>query len=310
LIEFRNVGKTYSPLLGDEVRAVQDFSLTIELGEVMGIAGPNGAGKSTLISMLLGYLVPTEGTVRIDGLEPRTYIERYGVGYLSELVAINPRWTVDGALARYSILAGVPEAEVQSRVDEVVERLGLDEHRRKKVKELSKGNLQRLGLAQALLRSEAVFILDEPTHGLDPVWTAKFRDIVEQLRRPDRAILIASHNLDELERLADRVAIIDRGQLQRVVDVRGTGGEYPLLGAGSATGAYRLSVVSGGEAVAEVFPGARNLGRGEFVVEASDLAALNRGVAELIVRGSLLAGFALAQSALEQQFREAIGEVS
>ena len=310
MIEFRNVGKTYSSLLGNQVRAVEDFSLTIELGEVMGIAGPNGAGKSTLISMLLGYILPTEGTVRIDGLDPRTYIERYGVGYLSELVAINPRWTVDGALARYSILAGVPEGEIQSRVDEVVERLGLEEHRRKKVKELSKGNLQRLGLAQALLRSEAVFILDEPTHGLDPVWTAKFRDIVEQLRRPDRAILIASHNLDELERLADRVAIIDRGQLQRIVDVRGAGGDLALLGAGSTTGAFRLSVAAGAEAVPEVFPGARNLGRGEFVVETSDLASLNRGVAELIVRGTLLVGFAPVQSALEQQFREAIGEVT
>ncbi|HKG95709.1 MAG TPA: ABC transporter ATP-binding protein [Gemmatimonadaceae bacterium] len=310
MIEFRNVGKTYQPLFGSPVRAVEDFSLTIELGEVMGIAGPNGAGKSTLISMLLGYVLPTEGTVRIDGMEPRAYIERYGVGYLSELIAINPRWTVDGALARYAILAGVPEGEIQPRVDEVVERLGLDEHRRKKVKELSKGNLQRLGLAQALLRSEAVFILDEPTHGLDPVWTTKFRDIVEQLRRPDRAILIASHNLDELERLADRVAIIDRGQLQRVVDVRGAGGELALLGAGNAAGTYRLSVAAGAEVVPEVFPGARNLGRGEFVVEASDLAALNRGVAELIVRGTLLAGFAPVQSALEQQFREAIGEVT
>src|ERR671920_1225150 len=106
-----------------------------------------------------------------------------------------PRWTVDGALARYAILAGVPVGEIQSRVDEVVEWLGLEEHRRKKVKELSKGNLQRLGLAQALLRSEAVFILDEPTHGLDPVWTARFRELVAELRRPDRALLIASHNL-------------------------------------------------------------------------------------------------------------------
>ena len=82
-----------------------------------------------------------------------------------------------------------------------------------KVKALSKGNLQRLGLAQALLRDEKILVLDEPTHGLDPVWTQRFRDIVEDLRRPDRTMLIASHNLDELQRLAVRVAIIDRGRL-------------------------------------------------------------------------------------------------
>ena len=133
MIEFRGVGRTYAPMFGRRVRAVDDLTLTIARGEVFGLAGPNGAGKSTLISMLLGYLKPTDGELTIDGFSPRTYVERYGIGYLSELVAINPRWTVDGALARYSILAGVPESEVQSRVDEVVERLGLDEHRRKRV---------------------------------------------------------------------------------------------------------------------------------------------------------------------------------
>jgi len=302
VIEFDAVGKTYRSLLGRPVRAVEDFSLEVRAGEVMGIAGPNGAGKSTLISLLLGYLVPTTGAIRIAGMAPRAYIERCGVGYLSELVAVPPRWTVRGALERYAVLAGVGAEHVAGRVEEVIERLGLEEHREKRVRALSKGSLQRLGLAQALLRSEAVFVLDEPTHGLDPLWTARFRELAAELRRPDRALLIASHNLEELERLADRVAIIDRGRLQRVVEVT------RVMPATAAT-VYRLTVASGAERVARVFPGAVDLGRGDYAVLAADLRELNQRVAVLIEQGTLVAGLAPAQSALEQEFREAIGEV-
>ena len=211
VIEFRNVGKTYRSLLGNSVKAVEEFSLQVVEGEILGIAGPNGAGKTTLIAMMLGYLRPTTGTVEINGLPARTYVERNGIGYLSELIAINPKWRADTALVRYATLAGIPESQIPAHVDAVIEKLGLGEHRDKKVKALSKGNLQRLGLAQALLRDEQILVLDEPTHGLDPVWTQRFRDIVEELRRPDRTILIASHNLDELQRsrIASRSSITD-----------------------------------------------------------------------------------------------------
>ena len=182
VIEFRNVGKIYRSLLGNSVKAVEEFSLQVGKGEILGIAGPNGAGKSTLIAMLLGYLRPTTGNVEIDGLPSRAYVESNGIGYLSELVAINPKWRAENALVRYSILAGIREEEIPVRVNAMVEKLGLTEHRYKKVKALSKGNLQRLGLAQALLREEKLLVLDEPTHGLDPVWTQRFRDIVEELR--------------------------------------------------------------------------------------------------------------------------------
>ena len=217
VIELKNTTKVYRSLLGRSVKAVDDFSLEVKEGEVFGIAGPNGAGKSTLIALLLGYLRPTAGTVLIRGLEPRAFVEKNGIGYLSELMTINPNWKSYDALRRFATLADIPPGEIPVRVNAVIEELGIGEHRDKKIKALSKGNLQRLGVAQALLRDEQVMILDEPTHGLDPVWTQRFRDIVEGLRRPGRTILIASHNLDELQRLADRVAIIDRGRLQRVV---------------------------------------------------------------------------------------------
>lgn len=307
VIEFNDVSKIYRslprPFPDRTVRAVADFSLRIAPGEVLGIAGPNGAGKSTVIALLLGYLRPTQGTVRIQGDDPRVYVERHGVGYLSELISIRPRWTAEGALRRFAVLAGVAAHEVEGRVDTAIARLGLEEHRAKAIRALSKGNLQRVGLAQALLRDERILILDEPTHGLDPVWTQRFRDIVGQLRRADRIIVIASHNLDELQRLADRVAIMDHGKLQRVVQTGGTHG----ASAGTET-AYHLTVSSGGELVREMFANAVDEGRGEFTIAALPLVELNRGIAQLIARGAIVTALVPAHSALEQHFREVVGE--
>ena len=300
LIELRGVGHTYRSLFGRTVRAVEEFSLSIGESEVFGLAGPNGAGKSTLIALLLGYLEPTNGSIRIAGRAPRAFVERHGIGYLSELIAIPPRWKVEEALQRYGILAGVRRHELRGRIEYVIDLLGLDDQIGKRVKQLSKGNLQRLGLAQALLREERVIILDEPTHGLDPLWTQRFRDIVEGLRQPGRSIFIASHNLDELQRLADRVAIIDGGRLQRIVEPRAmvTGSTAP----------YIISVVGDAQAMTDVFPGARERGAGEYEVPPLDLATLNAGVARLLQRGVLVSSMRPAHSVLEQHFREAVRE--
>jgi ABC-type multidrug transport system ATPase subunit len=251
---------------------------------------------------MLGYLRPTAGTVEINGLPARQYVERNGIGYLSELIAINPKWHAETALVRFATLAGISRSEIRQRVGYVIDLLGLDEHRNKKVKALSKGNLQRLGLAQALLRDERILVLDEPTHGLDPVWTQRFRDVVEELRRPDRTILIASHNLDELQRLADRVAIIDRGRLQRVVS---TGYENTAPAAGTR---YRVTLASGHDLVRAVFPQAEDAGRGEYDVTVRSIEDLNAALADLIGRGALVASVVPERSVLEQQFREAVGE--
>ena len=302
MISFSDVGKSYRSWMGREVRALTDFSLEVNEGEVFGLAGPNGAGKSTLIALLLGYLGPTEGEVRIDGIHPRRYVELNGVGYLSELINIPPAWRLADALERYAILSGVPRASLKARVDEAIEQLGLEEHRNKRVRQLSKGNLQRLGLAQALLADARLVVLDEPTHGLDPVWTHRFRDVVDRLRRADRTILIASHNLDELARLADRVGIIDRGQLQRIVDVRATQRQV------TEGAAYRLVVTRGEAQVTIHFPTVRTIGRGEFEMTGVSLDAINEGLVALIQGGAQVSAVYPVHSALEQQFREAVGQ--
>jgi ABC-type multidrug transport system ATPase subunit len=302
VIAFDHVGKRYRSLFGREVRALDDFSVELRAGEVFGLAGPNGAGKSTLISLLLGFLGPSEGTIRIAGLDPRRYVEAHGISYLSELVNIPPGWRAEETLKRFALLAGVKARARDARVNEVIPRMGLDEHRAKRVKQLSKGNLQRLGLAQALLTEERVVVLDEPTHGLDPVWTQRFRDVVASLRREDRTILIASHNLDELARLADRVAIIDHGRLQRVVEVRGTA--EPAVGERAP---YRVVMARGAERLPAVFPTARALGQSEFQLDGLTLDEVNAGLAALLANGALVSMVYPVHSMLEQQFRDAVG---
>ena len=301
MIEFHNVGKTYAPLLGKKVRAVDGMSFSVRAGEVFGIAGPNGAGKSTMLSMMLGFMAPTDGTISVDGAAPRDFVEREGIGYLSELVAINPRWRARDTLVRFALLAGLPDHEVEGQVDAVESLLALDEHAGKRVKELSKGTAQRLALGQALLGDTRVMIFDEPTHGLDPLWMQRFRELVPTLRRDDRAIVVASHNLDELERLADRVAIVDRGRLQRIVDMRDTRGA-------AAASRYRLVTRGSPEAVLAVFPSAVPIAEGEHEVDVESLATLNASLASLIASGTLLVSVSPAHSTLEEHFRQVVAK--
>jgi ABC-type multidrug transport system ATPase subunit len=299
MIRFDGATKTYVSLIARRrVEALSDFSLELVPGEVIGIAGPNGAGKSTLISLLLGFLHPTAGRVTIDGVPPRRYVETRGVGYLTELVNLPNHWKVPAALHRMATLAGLPSAERASAVRDAMARLGLDEHRAKKIKQLSKGNLQRVGLGQALLGDFDLVVLDEPTHGLDPLWTQRFRDIVAELRRPDRVIVIASHNLDELEQLSDRVAILDHGRLQRVVD-HNTAAHVEAV-------AWRL-VFEGTPDVAASIPGALPVeGRpGTWRLLASRIE-LSRGLAALLGAGAVLVECVPEQGRLASAFHEAV----
>lgn len=280
------------------MRAVDGVTFTVEAGEVVGIAGPNGAGKSTIIAMLLGLVPPTEGTVRIDGVAARAFVEREGVAYLPELMSLPLQWGVEEALDRLATLQGVPGPVRRPARDRVIEAVGIEAHRGQRLKALSKGNLQRVGLAQALLSERRLVVFDEPTHGLDPVWTARFRDIVAGLRAPHRAVLIASHNLDELERLCDRVLIVDRGRVQRVVDVRGAATDA------AAPRRWRIAAVAGHDALLARLPEA--VRAGDAIECRADLAALNHALAAAIAQGALVTAVTPAESSLEQAFRAAV----
>lgn len=303
MIVFREVSKTYRSLVPPgETLALKDLSLEIERGEVFGVAGPNGAGKTTLLGLTLGFLRPTSGTVDVAGSRPRSYVERHGVSYVPETVSIPNWWTATGALTRYAVLAGVRSPHRRREVERVIQQLGLEEQRGKRIKQLSKGNVQRVALAQALLGGAELVVFDEPTHGLDPIWTQRFRDIVQELRAPERTIVIASHNLDELERLSDRVAILDRGSLSRIAHAaHAVSGEVIQ---------YRLVLAGEDANVEAAFPGAERVERAREVSYhvRGTLADLNRGLERLLDSGARVRAFFPARSRLEAAFREAVGE--
>ena len=217
MIRLQNVVKDYgwgSPFPGRQVRALDGVTLDVSPGSAVGIIGLNGAGKSTLLRVLLGYVRPTSGEVRIAGVEARAYVERNGIAYVPERVAIPGRWTVREALQTYAMLGNLG-TDAHERVDAALARLGLEEVAGRSVGALSKGILQRLGIAQALLGDRKLMVLDEPTDGLDPVWMAALRKIVWEWRAadPERIVVLASHNLPEVERLAERVLVLHEGRV-------------------------------------------------------------------------------------------------
>jgi ABC-2 type transport system ATP-binding protein len=195
------------------VRALDRISLEIGPGSAVGVIGVNGAGKTTLLRILLGYLRPSSGTAIIAGLPPRRFVERHGIGYVPERVAIPRKWTVERALQAYALLGNVGE-DGPRRVEATLARLGLEELRARRVATLSKGNVQRLAIAQALICERSLLVLDEPTDGLDPVWIAELRDILDEWRAVDRSrvLLVASHNLPLVERIATRAIVLDGGR--------------------------------------------------------------------------------------------------
>lgn len=306
MIHLDDVAKEYggwrARLRGRVVPALAGVSLNVPPGTVLGIVGPNGAGKSTLIRILLGYLHPSRGTVTVNGVAPRAYAQRHGVAYVPETPAIPPGWTVEYAMRVYSSLAELDDPGPS--VEAALERVGLNDVRQRRVGALSKGMRQRLAIAQALLGDRAVMVLDEPTNGLDPEWVAELRAIVTEWRgaRGDRVALVASHDLSELERMADRVAVLENGALSEVIDLRAGAHAFP---------AYRIELEStahAADAVRACFPGAvpEHGAPLRFVVEPADAEDLSRRLAELLARGVVLRAAAPLRDTLEERYRGAV----
>jgi ABC-type multidrug transport system ATPase subunit len=297
-IEARGVEKWFGPL-----PAVRGIAFSLARGEFLTVFGPNGAGKSTLLRLLLGYLRPTGGSVVVDGMEPRAYLGARGMAYVPESVAIPPAWTVDHAMRVFAALGELTGAA--AKIETALRRVGMEDAAHRRVGALSKGLLQRLAIAQALLGERAVMVLDEPTGGLDPEWIAELRVIVAEWRAADprRVVLIASHDLDELERTTDRVAVLEAGRLREVIDLRAPALAFP---------AYRLEVeasAAAGDAVRACFPDAVAEEGPElaFRVHPADSDDLNRRVAELMRRGVAVRALAPERETLEQRFHDAVG---
>ena len=197
--------------------AVADLSLSVARGEVFGFLGPNGAGKTTSIKMFLGLAAPTSGEGRLLGRALGDPAARARVGFLPEHFRFHDWLTGAEFLGLHGRLYGMSAAARRERVPELLHRVGLDEHADKRLRGYSKGMLQRIGLAMALLNRPAVVFLDEPTSGLDPVGRILVRDVIRELRVQGTTVFLNSHLLSEVEVTCDRVVFIKRGAVVKVV---------------------------------------------------------------------------------------------
>ena len=209
MIEVQNLVKWFGPTL-----AVDRVSFHIPAGQIVGFLGPNGAGKSTTLRVLTGFIPPTSGRALIDGLDVLRQSEeaRSRIGYLPESTPLYPEMRVEEYLHYRGRLYGMSRPERRQRIDVASDRCGLTGLRRRLVGQLSRGNRQRVGLAQALLHDPQVLILDEPTAGLDPNQIAHVRQLIGELAG-QHTILISTHVLPEVEKVADRVIIIAAGRI-------------------------------------------------------------------------------------------------
>ncbi len=195
------------------LRAVDNLNLEIDQASIFGLLGPNGSGKSTTIKMALGLIRPSEGRCEILGKSSLEPSARMGIGYLPEAPYFQRFLTGRELLRYFGKLSGLPKSSLQDRVDMLLAKVGLDDAGDRRVGGYSKGMLQRIGLAQAMIGDPEILILDEPTAGVDPIGAADIASIIRELRDEGRTVLLCSHLLSQVETICDRAAIMVKGKL-------------------------------------------------------------------------------------------------
>jgi ABC-2 type transport system ATP-binding protein len=238
VVVVEHLAKTYAiGFLRKKVRAVVDVSLSVERGEIFGLLGPNGAGKTTTLKVLMGLVRPSAGRTLLLGEPVGSLAAKRRLGYLPETPYFYDYLTGHELLVFMGKLFGLTRGEARRRADALLEQVGLAQAGGLALRRYSKGMLQRVGVAQALVNDPELVILDEPMTGLDPLGRKDLRELIAALRRAGKTVLLSSHILSDVELLADRVAIlvrgrtVDTGPLQELLDARTLSTEIVLVGA-------------------------------------------------------------------------------
>jgi ABC-2 type transport system ATP-binding protein len=197
-------------------RALHPLHLTVEKGEIFGFLGPNGAGKTTTLKMLMGLVFPTAGSARILGLDMNNPKVKAQIGFLSEQPYFYDYLTAHELLEYYGQLSGMLATDCRKKVEPLLRRVGLPDVAGLHLRKFSKGMLQRVGIAQAILHNPKVVFLDEPMSGLDPMGRREVRDLIQELKSEGKTVFFSTHILSDAEALCDRVAIIHHGELKGV----------------------------------------------------------------------------------------------
>ncbi len=284
------------------VHALKPLQLSIAPGEIFGLLGPNGAGKTTLVKLLLGIAFPTSGRATLFGNPIGTTESKRLIGYLPENHRYPNYLDGGGVLEYFGRLSEVPAPSLRSRSKELLELVNMTKWKHTKIKKYSKGMMQRIGIAQALLNHPRIVFLDEPTDGVDPVGRKEIRDLIVRLRDEGMTVFLNSHLLSEVERICDRVAILRRGEIARI-------GTVDALTETSRR--YRISVEGdrSDELARLLAPYSLiDLHGSDAELQLDDIATLNNAIDALRTAGILITSVAPMRQTLEELFIDVVTE--
>jgi ABC-2 type transport system ATP-binding protein len=283
-----------------DVLAVDSISLTAQPGEVTALIGPNGSGKTTLLLMLATLLVPDQGSIRVDGLDPvaEPTKVRARIGWMPDGFGTWDALTVREVLYTIAAAYRIPADRARARTDELLAAVHLEDLADRRARVLSRGQKQRLGLARALINDPSVLLLDEPASGLDPRSRIELRDVLRSLAAQGKSVLVSSHILTELQEVADRAVIVARG---RSVETQSLGDDFVATGLAS----WRVDSLDPERLtswLAEHHVPARRVGGGLTEVEAAGEENAARLLADLVRDGIRVTAFTPSQGALESAY--------
>lgn len=295
ILEFDNVSKTFKSQLTHRPKVtIGPICFGVNRGEIFGYLGPNGSGKTTTIKLALGLLRPTSGCVRFFGQKQRSQDVLCRIGFLPEQPYFYRHLTAAEILEFYAGVFGLGRGEARRRANELLALVGLAEFGDVRIEKLSKGMVQRVGLAQALVNDPEILILDEPLSGLDPVGRYEVRDLILRLKHQGKTIFLSSHILQDIEMMCDRVAILWKGRVIEILSVndlleRSTSGVEITVGGISLEVASRLGV---GEVTQS----------GKFLTIRCHATNVNRELDTLIRLGAEIKRLVAVRASLEEYF--------
>jgi len=302
-VETKTLSKDYELSFGKKkVRALTELDLMINKGTIFGLLGPNGAGKTTLVKLLLQIIYPSYGSAKLLGEDINSYHLKKRIGYLPEDHKYPPYLSGGDVLKFFGKLSGLNGADLDNRIDELLELVKLSKWKKSKVKTYSKGMMQRLGLAQSLINDPELIFLDEPTDGVDPIGRKEIRDILLDLKSRSKTIFLNSHLLSEVELITDRVGILNKGKLLRegtVKELTERKEEYKLILSNELT---ELNKYADDNLII-----AKNLD-GSYSVKVDDIRTMNVLVDKIRTDNILIKEIVLQKNTLEEMFISLINQ--
>jgi ABC-2 type transport system ATP-binding protein len=303
VIETINLTKEYNvnKVSGGKISALNKFTFKVQQGEIFGLLGPNGAGKTTLIKILLGIVFSTEGEFKIFDKEIKDDSYKKRVGYLPENHKFPNYLTGEQVLDYYGKLSGMESTIIKKRTSEYLAFMGIEKWKKTKIKKYSKGMLQRMGLAQALMNDPDLIFLDEPTDGVDPIARKTIRDMLLDLKSRGKTIFINSHLLSEVEQICDRVAILNKGTLIKeglIDEITGTSDQFKIITSEFSEEIYN-KLLNDHRAVMH--------SHNEFLFKTDSVEDLNKIIDLLRSSGVLIHNISKDKNTLEELFINVIG---